>query len=78
MALPWQRRDIPEQRNPSRRRRSRRNRGSEAEESRRQSARRNEERRRQYLAITIGAMLILAIFAIVLVGYYREFYEPPE
>jgi hypothetical protein len=78
MALPWQRRDIPEQRNPSRRRRSRRNRGSEAEESRRQSARRNEERRRQYLAITIGAMLILAIFAIVLVGYYREFYEPPR
>ena len=78
MALPWQRRDIPEQRNPNRRRRSRRNRGNEAEEGRRQSARRNEERRRQYLAITIGAMLILAIFAIILVGYYREFYEPPR
>jgi parvulin-like peptidyl-prolyl isomerase len=78
MALPWQRRDIPEQRNPNRRRRSRRNRGNEAEEGRRQTVRRNEERRRQYLAITIGAMLILAIFAIVLIGYYREFYEPPR
>ncbi len=78
MALPWQRRDIPEQRNPNRRRRSRRNRGNEAEESRRQSTRRNEERRRQYLAFTIGGMLILAILAIVLVGYYREFYEPPR
>lgn len=78
MALPWQRRDIPEQRNPNRRRRSRRNRGNEAEEGRRQGARRNEERRRQYLAITIGAMLIMAIFAIVLIGYYREFYEPPR
>ncbi len=30
------------------------------------------------MAITIGAMLILAIIAIVAVGYYREFYEPPR
>jgi len=45
---------------------------------RRQSARREEERRRQRLAITIGTMLIIAILAIVGVGYYREFFEPPR
>jgi parvulin-like peptidyl-prolyl isomerase len=79
MAFPWQRNDTPTQVAPERRRRRdrRRNRPS-AEESRRQSARLQEERRRQRLAITIGAMLILAIFAIIAVGYYREFYEPPR
>jgi parvulin-like peptidyl-prolyl isomerase len=79
MAFPWQRSDTPTQVAPERRRRRdrRRNRPS-AEESRRQSARLQEERRRQRLAITIGAMLILAIFAIIAVGYYREFYEPPR
>lgn len=79
MALPWQRSDNPTQVAPERRRRSRRrsNRPS-PEEPRRQSARLQEERRRQRLAITIGGMLILAIFAIIAVGYYREFYEPPR
>jgi hypothetical protein len=81
MAFPWQRSDNPIQVAPERRRRRdrRRNRNRPSpEESRRQSARVEEERRRQRLAITIGGMLILAIFAIVAVGYYREFFEPPR
>ncbi len=60
---------------PSRRRRRRR---EPREDTGRQAARRAEERRRQRLAITIGALLILAIVAIVAVGYYREFYQPPR
>jgi parvulin-like peptidyl-prolyl isomerase len=80
MAFPWQRSDNPTQVAPERRRRRdrRRNLRPSSEESRRQSARLQEERRRQRLAITIGGMLILIIFAIVAVGYYREFYEPPR
>ena len=78
MVLPWKRRDVPPQAAPGRRRRRRRDEPNRAEEVRRQSARREEERRRQRLAITIGAMLIIAILAIVAVGYYREFYEPPR
>ena len=78
MVLPWNRRDVPPQAAPGRRRRRRRDEPNRAEEVRRQSARREEERRRQRLAITIGAMLIIAILAIVAVGYYREFYEPPR
>lgn len=77
MALPWQRNANPAPAAPSRRRDRRRNRPN-AEEARRQSARLQEERRRQRLAITVGAMLILAIVAIVVVGWYREFYEPPR
>ncbi len=78
MVLPWNRRDVPPQAAPGRRRRRRRDEPNRAEEVRRQSARREEERRRQRLAITIGTMLIIAIVAIVAVGYYREFYEPPR
>ena len=78
MVLPWNRRDVPPQAAPGRRRRRRRNEPNRAEEVRRQGARREEERRRQRLAITIGTMLIIAVLAIVAVGYYREFYEPPR
>ena len=78
MVLPWNRRDVPPQAAPGRRRRRRRDEPNRVEEARRQGARREEERRRQRLAITIGAMLIIAILAIVAVGYYREFYEPPR
>ena len=78
MVLPWNRKDVPPQAAPGRRRRRRRAEPNRSEEVRRQSARREEERRRQRLAITIGSMLIIAILAIVAVGYYREFYEPPR
>ncbi len=78
MVLPWNRRDVPPQAAPGRRRRRRRDEPNRAEEVRRQSVRRDEERRRQRLAITIGSMLIIAILAIVAVGFYREFYEPPR
>lgn len=78
MALPWQRNANPAPPAPTRRRRDRRHRRPPTEEVHRQSARLQEERRRQRLAITIGGMLILAIFAIVAVGFYREFWEPPR
>ena len=81
MALPWQRRENPIPEAPGRRRNRRRERLS-AEQAQQQSVnisiRLHEERRRQRLAITIGSMLILAILAIVAVGYYREFFEPPR
>ncbi|HEU0022926.1 MAG TPA: SurA N-terminal domain-containing protein [Dehalococcoidia bacterium] len=77
MALPWQRRDPRIDGTPARRRNRRRDRPS-TEEIRQRSARLQEERRRQRLAITIGTMLILVVFAIVAVGLYREFYEPPR
>jgi hypothetical protein len=38
----------------------------------------NLERRKQRLAITIFAMLLMAIAAIIAVGYYREFFLPPR
>ena len=78
MALPWQRNANPAPAAPPRRRRDRRRGRPRAEEVRQQSARIQEERRRQRLAITIGVMLILTIVAIVAVGYYREFWEPPR
>ena len=77
MALPWQRRDPRIDGTPTRRRLRRRDRPS-SEETQQQNARLQEERRRQRLAITIGIMLILAVFAIVAVGLYREFIEPPR
>lgn len=77
MALPWQRRDPRIDGTPARRRNRRRDRPS-PEDNRQRSTRLQEERRRQRLAITIGSMLILAVFAIVGVGLYREFYEPPR
>ena len=78
MVLPWNRRDVPPQAAPGRRRRRRRDEPNRAEEVLRQSVRRENERRKQRLAITIGTMLISAILAIVAVGFYREFYEPPR
>ena len=81
MALPWQRRDNRVDGEPGRRRNRRRDRLS-AEQAQQQNVhinlRLHEERRRQRLAITVGSMLILAIIAIVAVGFYREFYEPPR
>ena len=63
---------------PAGRRRRRRRRSEATEETVRAPVRRDEERRRQRLAITIGAMLVVVIFTIVAVGYYREFYQPPR
>ena len=77
MALPWQRRDPRIDGTPTRRRNRRRDRPS-SEETQQQSVRLQEERRRQRLAITIGIMLILAVLAMVAVGLYREFIEPPR
>ena len=78
MVLPWNRRDIPAQAAPGRRRRRRREEPNRAEEVRRQGARRQEERRRQRLAITIFTMLIMAVFAIVAVGVFKVFIQPPR
>lgn len=82
MALPWQRRDNRVDGEPGRRRRNRRRDRPTAAQAQQQSVQINtrlhEERRRQALAITVGSMLILAIIAIVAVGYYREFYAPPR
>ena len=80
MTLPWRRSSntTAEAEAPPRRARRRNRRQARVEDARRQSVRAQEERRRQRLAITVGAMLILAIVAIVVVGYYREFYQPPR
>ena len=81
MALSRRRRGNVPEAPPSPQRRRRNRRRGEAEEVSAQSpvrTRATEERRRQRLAITIGAMLILMIIAIVAVGYYREFWEPPR
>ena len=69
---------------PRRRRRRRRERATDAADSggsgsgTNPAARRELERRRQRIAIIIGAALIAAVFAIVAVGWYREFYQPPR
>ncbi len=36
------------------------------------------ERRRRYWSIGIGTSLLVVIFGVVIVGYYREFYRPPR
>lgn len=59
--------------------RRRRDRSSAPVETRRPAAHlADQERRKQRLAITIFAMLIMAVAAIVAVGYFREFYQPPR
>jgi parvulin-like peptidyl-prolyl isomerase len=81
MTLPWRRSinaTAEVEAAPRRRTRGRSRRQVRAEDARRVSVRAQEERRRQRLAITVGAMLILAIVAIVAVGYFREFYQPPR
>ena len=42
------------------------------------SAGERRERRRRYWSVGIGVLLLLVIFGVVLVGYYREFYSPPR
>lgn len=42
------------------------------------TVRREQERRRQRIAITLGAVLILIVAAIIGWGYYQEFYRPPR
>lgn len=78
MAFPWNRSDAATQAPPAERRRRSRERRGRSAEARRQSARASQERDRQRLLIVVGATLILVIFAIVAVGYYREFYQPPR
>ena len=79
MSLPWKRSSVAaDQPEPVRARGHRRQRQSRGVEVQRQSARLHEERRRQRLAFTIGAMLLVLIFSIVGVGYFREFYQPPR
>ncbi|MSQ06984.1 MAG: hypothetical protein EXR54_07810 [Dehalococcoidia bacterium] len=38
----------------------------------------DQEKRKQRLAITIFVMLLMAIAAIMGIGYYKEFYQPPR
>ena len=42
------------------------------------SPQQRRERRRLYWSIGIGVFLLLVIFGVVVVGYYREFYRPPR
>jgi len=81
MAFPWNRGGAATQIPPSERRRrnrERRERRARSVDVRRQSSRASQDRDRQRLVIVVGATLILVIFAIVAVGYYREFYQPPR
>ena len=78
MVLPWNRSgEEPSDATTDRRRRRRssRNRSQGAQD---QSNQRSDERKRQRIAMTVGTILIMAIVAIVAVGYYREFYNPPR
>lgn len=67
---------------PGRRRRRRRERPTDPAETGgsgpNPAGRRTQERRRQRIAIIIGAILITIVIAIVAVGWYREFYQPPR
>lgn len=63
---------------PGGRRRRRRRQQPAADSGVAPAVRREQERRRQRIAIIIGAILIAAVFAIVAVGWYREFYQPPR
>ena len=79
MPLPWNRSSVAtDQQEPVRARGHRGRRQIRGEEVQRHNARLEEERRRQRLAFTIGGMLLLLIFSIVGVGYFREFYQPPR
>ena len=78
MVLPWNRSDDEPTETTSERRRRRRSARNRSQDSRDQSTQRSYERKRQRIAMTVGTILIMAIVAIVAVGYYREFYNPPR
>ena len=60
------------------RRRQMRMRSGDGPEADAPSAAERRERRRRYWSVGIGVFLLLVIFGVVLVGYYREFYHPPR
>ena len=78
MVLPWNRSDDESSETTVGRRRRRRIARNRSQDTRDQSVQRVAERRRQRIAMTVGSILIMAIVAIVAVGYYREFYNPPR
>ena len=78
MVLPWNRSDDEPSETTSDRRRRRRSARNRTQDARDQSNQRSGERKRQRIAMTVGTILIMAIVAIVAVGYYREFYNPPR
>ena len=78
MVLPWNRSDDEPSETTSDRRRRRRSSRNRTQDTRDQSNQRASERKRQRIAMTDGTILIMAIVAIVAVGYYREFYNPPR
>ena len=88
LPLPWKRSAEtdaddspgPSERRPVRRRGGRNRRQGADSENAAAAARqrRSLERRRQRIAIIVGAVLILAITAVVLVGVYRAFILPPR
>ena len=78
MVLPWNRSDDEPSDATSDRRRRRRSARNRSQDARDQSNQRAGERKRQRIAMTVGTILIMAIVAIVAVGYYREFYNPPR
>ena len=78
MVLPWNRSDDEPSDATSDRRRRRRSARNRSQDARDQSNQRADERKRQRIAMTVGTILIMAIVAIVAVGYYREFYNPPR
>ena len=78
MVFPWNRSDAATQMAPAERRRRARQRRARTADPRRRSERSSQERDRQRLLIVVGSTLILVIVAIIAVGYFREFYQPPR
>lgn len=78
MVLPWNRSGEESSDATTDRRRRRRSSRNRSQDARDQSNQRSDERKRQRIAMTVGTILIMAIVAIVAVGYYREFYNPPR
>ena len=78
MVLPWNRSGEEPSDATTDRRRRRRSSRNRSQDARDQSNQRSDERKRQRIAMTVGTILIMAIVAIVAVGYYREFYNHPR
>ena len=78
MVLPWNRSGEEPSDATTDRRRRRRSSRNRSQDARDQSNQRSDERKRQRIAMTVGTILIMAIVAIVAVGYYRELYNPPR
>ena len=78
MVLPWNRSDDGSSDTGVSRRRRRRASRNRSQDTLDQRVKRSAEQRRQRLAMTVGTVLVMAIVAIVAVGYYREFYNPPR